>query len=272
MKYLDRKSLIKTIYTLMMTDGHISDVESKLFEEIGFEVDPDGFASYKDEITSECTEKLGGALEDPDYYDILQEYIDSLVVDDLCDATVTPRYIIWNLFAVAYNEEIIDQEELRLIRHVSRTLEMNKTDYLELEQYMKTVIDLRREKSLLESSSEPYSETRSMVEEVELRQKTIIEAVTALMCDEAYEYQQKLKSLSPRDESQFKQRLDVAASKASETAGRVASSVKMTINDKVAPAASGIGKGIQKGFNATTQTIGKAGSSLLQSLKNKEGQ
>ncbi len=270
MKYLDRKGVIKTIYSLMMTDGTILDTESKQFEEIGSEIDPEGFVSYKDAIISECTEKLSDAINDPDYYDILQEYIDSLVVDVISVDVVTPRYVIWNLFAVAYNEEHIDQEELRLIRHVSRTLEMSKTDYLELEQYMKTVIDLRRKKTMLESSTKSYSEIRPMVEEIELRQKTIVESVTSLMCDEAYEYQQKLKMHNTEDESQIKQKFDVVASKTSETAEKVATNVKTTFNDKVAPAASELGKGIKKGFSATTRTIGKTGSSLFQKLKNKD--
>ena len=36
MKYIDKRGLIKTIYSLMMTDGHISYTESKQFEEICF--------------------------------------------------------------------------------------------------------------------------------------------------------------------------------------------------------------------------------------------
>ena len=48
MKYLERRGLIKTIYSLMMTDKHITDYESNQFDEIGLEIDPEEFNSYKE--------------------------------------------------------------------------------------------------------------------------------------------------------------------------------------------------------------------------------
>ena len=273
MKYLERRGLIKTIYSLMMTDKHITDYESNQFDEIGLEIDPEGFNSYKEDVINECKAALSDSLNDPDYYDILQEYIDSLVCEVLSADVLTPRYVIWNLFAVAYNEETIDHEELRLIRHVSRTLEMSKTDYLELEQYMKTVIELRKERQMLESSSKPYSEIRPLVEEVEIRQKAIITSVTALIGDEAYEYQKRIQSIKPKEDSQIKKTFDSATSMVSDTAGKVASNVKTTMNEKVAPTANNIGNGIVKGFTKTTNAIGSAlfGKSKKQDDK-QEGQ
>lgn len=272
MKYIERRGLIKTIYSLMMTDKHVTDYESSQFDEIGMEIDPDGFNSYKDEVINECQTALSSYLNDPDYYDILQEYIDSLVCEVLSPDVLTPRYVIWNLFAVAYNEETIDQDELRLIRHVSRTLEMSRVDYLELEQYMKTVIELRKERLMLESSSKPYSEIRPLVEEVELRQKAIVTSVTALIGDEAYEYQKQIQSIKPKEESQIKKTFDSATTLVSDTAGKVATNVKTTMNEKVAPTANNIGNEIFRGFTKTTSTIGNAlfGKGKKQDSKQEE--
>ena len=270
MKYLDRIGLIKTIYCLMMTDRNLSNEEMKQFEEIGAEIDPTDFDHFKEDIITECNEKLLKYKNDPDYYDILQEYIDTFVKDNLNSDTLATRYTIWNLFAVAYNEEQIDQDEMRLIRHVSRTLNMSKADYLEMEQYMKTIVDLRCEKAMLESSSKQYSEIRPMVDSIELRQRTIMQSVTTLINDETYELQLEMQELSVEEKPPIRQKFDSLSSKASETAGKVSTNMKETLSDKVVPVAGELGKGIKKGFNVTAKSLGKAGSSIFTKINRKD--
>ena len=109
-----------------------------------------------------------------------------------------------------------------------------------------------------------------MVEEVDLRQKTILESVSALINDEINEYQLKLETIGKTSDSTIKQRIDSATAKTSETAGKIAVNVKTAFNDKVVPAAGDIGKGIKKGFGVTTKTLGKAGKSMLNRFNSKE--
>lgn len=270
MKYLDRKGLVQIIYGIMMTDGQISESEAKQFDEIGLEIDPDGFLEYKDNLVSDCNERLSKYIDDQDYYDILQEYIDSMIVDLEPEHLVVPRYVIWNLFAVAYNEETLDMEEQRLIRHVARSLDMSKADYLELEQYMKSIVEMRLELKSLESSDKPYVEIRPRIELNKQRQKTIMDSVATLISDELYEYSQKSKNVGGDNKSNIGEKISIATNKVSDTAGKVATNVKSKYASKIAPKAAVLGAEAKQGLMSAAKTFGGVSSVFVNRMKSKD--
>ena len=270
MKYLDRKGLVQIIYGIMMTDGQISESEAKQFDEIGLEIDPDGFLEYKDNLVSDCNERLSKYIDDQDYYDILQEYIDSMIIDLEPEHLVVPRYVIWNLFAVAYNEETLDMEEQRLIRHVARSLDMSKADYLELEQYMKSIVEMRLELKSLESSNKPYVEIRPRIELNKQRQKTIMDSVATLISDELYEYSQKSKNVGGDNKSNIGEKISIATNKVSDTAGKVATNVKSKYASKIAPKAAVLGAEAKQGLMSAAKTFGGVSSVFVNRMKSKD--
>lgn len=270
MKYLDRKGLVQIIYGIMMTDGQISESEAKQFDEIGLEIDPDGFLEYKDNLVSDCNERLSKYIDDQDYYDILQEYIDSMIIDLEPEHLVVPRYVIWNLFAVAYNEETLDMEEQRLIRHVARSLDMSKADYLELEQYMKSIVEMRLELKSLESSNKPYVEIRPRIELNKQRQKTIMDSVATLISDELYEYSQKSKNVGGDNKSSIGEKISIATNKVSDTAGKVATNVKSKYASKIAPKAAVLGAEAKQGLMSAAKTFGGVSSVFVNRMKSKD--
>ena len=270
MKYLDRKGLVQIIYGIMMADGQISESEAKQFDEIGLEIDPDGFLEYKDNLVSDCNERLSKYIDDQDYYDILQEYIDSMIVYLEPEHLVVPRYVIWNLFAVAYNEETLDMEEQRLIRHVARSLDMSKADYLELEQYMKSIVEMRLELKSLESSDKPYVEIRPRIELNKQRQKTIMDSVATLISDELYEYSQKSKNVGGDNKSNIWEKISIATNKVSDTAGKVATNVKSKYASKIAPKAAVLGAEAKQGLMSAAKTFGGVSSVFVNRMKSKD--
>lgn len=267
MKYLDNRGLVKTIYVLMLVDGIVTDTEMSQFLEIGVEIDTEGFSGYKDEIIKECNERLTHLADDQDYYDILQEYVDSIIDSSSSTDIVVPSFVIWNLFAVAYNEQELDEDELRLIRHIARKMNMDKSIYLELESYMKTMVDLESELSLLNASSSPYSEIRPRVDEVERRKNTILEAVKTLINDEVYSHSQP--DECEEKTSEIKQKMEQVADKLHDSTEATLKNMKTTFSEKVAPAASDVGDKLKKGFKTTTQSISDKSTSILSRFKKK---
>ena len=193
MKIYETRSAIKIFYYLLAIDGTIDDVELGHFRSIGLSMDPTHFMDYCDEIENECKKLTINA--DEEQYDLISEAVDEALTHEAKndDQGITPRLLVWDLFAAAFCNEEYDESEKRLINHVARKTGVDKSIVLEMEQMMKTLTSIQNEINWAQQTNRPYPEIRPIVDELEKRQAVISEAAEYLIADEIdadnpYEY------------------------------------------------------------------------------------
>ena len=193
MKIYETRSVIKIFYYLLAIDGDIDDVEIGHFRSIGLSMDPTHFMDYSEEIENSCKALMSDA--ETDRYDLISEAVDDALTNKAMndDQGITPRLLIWDLFAAAFCNENYDDAEKRLINHIARKTGVDKSVVLEMETMMKTLTSIQGEINWVQQTNRPYSEVRPIVEELENRQAVITEAAEYLIADEIdadnpYEY------------------------------------------------------------------------------------
>lgn len=186
MKVYETKSALKVFYYLMAIDGAVGEDELNRFYEIGEELDRKNFDSYRDKLAEECKNHINSAEADDDYYDVIQESADAALRHEAKedDKGLTPRLLLWDLFAVAFSNNEYNASEKKLIAHIARISDVEKSILSEMEQMMQTAISVQREMTWLQQRDKPYSEIRPLIDELENRIQVISNAATALIEDE----------------------------------------------------------------------------------------
>ncbi len=182
----EKKSAITCFYYLIAVDSDIHDIEMDVFESIANEIDPDNYPSYKESIIEDYNKQLESQIDDEDYYDVIVEGVDKVLVSRGYYDGVSPRLLLWNLLVVAFADNDYSKEERRLIKHIVRKSEIEKDVFLEMEELMKANVALDKEIQTLNDSDKPYKEIRPLVEELEERKQVIINSALALIEDEGY--------------------------------------------------------------------------------------
>ena len=184
MKIYATRSVIKIFYYLLAIDGTIDDVELGHFRSIGLSMDPAHFMDYCDEIENECKKLTINA--DDEQYDLISEAVDEALTHRARndDQGITPRLLVWDLFAAAFCNEEYDEYEKRLINHIARKTGVDKSVVLEMEQMMKTLTSIQNEINWAQQTNRPYPEIRPIIDELEKRQKVITESAEFLIADE----------------------------------------------------------------------------------------
>lgn len=193
MKIYETHSVIKIFYYLLAIDGAIDDVELGHFRSIGLSMDPTHFMDYCDEIENSCKKLMSDAGNEQ--YDLISEAVDETLTHEAKndDQGITPRLLVWDLFAAAFCNEDYDDSEKRLINHVARKTGVDKSVVLEMETMMKTLASIQNEIDWVQKTNRPYAEIRPIVDELEKRQAVITQSAEFLIADEIdadnpYEY------------------------------------------------------------------------------------
>lgn len=244
MKIYETRSVIKIFYYLLAIDGAIDDVELGHFRSIGLSMDPTHFMEYRDELENECKRQALDTSDDR--YDLISEAVDEALAHQAKndDQGITPRLLIWDLFAAAFCNGEYDKSEKRLINHVARKTGVDNSVVLEMETMMKTLSSIQDEINWVQQTSRPYAEIRPIVEELEERQAVISESAEFLIADEIdsdnpYEYKPDF--------------FDKTKSKIEETVKPVTDKVGAA----VVPAARNVGKAAQNTAKSVFKSIGK---------------
>ena len=254
-KVVSKKSALKVFYYLMAIDG-VSYFEQECFEGIGSELLGEEFSVINQEIISECESVVASIEVDDERYDVIQEGIDRALneVVEKVDDGVAPRLLIWDMLTLAHSDSDYSEGENRLISHVARLLQIDKSVLVEMKQLISVARSVLDEKNELEASTRPYSEIRPLIDEVEKRQQTIVEAAKALIADDfVLEY----------DTRQKKEENAIIA-----TGKRIGGSVVdggKKIGESVAPLAKSIGKLAVSGASGFAEGAGK----LISKVKRK---
>ena len=185
MKIIGFKGVLKVFYYLMAIDG-VTDVELDRFKEIGQELMGNKFDSICNETIGLCNVTLESIDSEENRFDSIQGAIDDALKHQVYDLKfgVVPRLILWDMISIAYSDGAYTEEENRLIGHVARILEVDKSVLVEMKQLMITGLSIYDEQTELEKSERPYCEVKPLIDELEKRKCTIIEAVNALIEDD----------------------------------------------------------------------------------------
>ncbi len=179
---ISTRNAIKVIYYLMAADGEVFHSEEEKFDAIGAESDPD-FAENKEQIVKECKNQMDKAIDPEDYYDVLQDGVAFALSPSVQteNAFITPKLLIWDLLTVAYSDESYDETERRLLKHIVRKLNIDKSVFLEMESSILALMDLEKELSWIKTTDRPYLTIDAMVNELANRKNVIFESVKDLI-------------------------------------------------------------------------------------------
>ena len=258
MRIIEKKNAMKVFYYLMAVDGDVSSAKMEKFDEIGHEIDGDAFADYRDAISDECSMQINTASGDDDFYDVIQEGMDEALNDETADesSSIPARLLVWNMLAIAFSNDEYSEAERRIISHVVRFTKVDKSVFLEMEQLIKTEASVERENKWIQASGKPYAEVRPVVEELEKRQKIIVESARALIEDE-------IVSDSPYIEEEKRRVFDDAMTKISEKINPIA----YEIGSKTAVVADETKRKIGETVNPAVADIKAGASKLLGKIK-----
>lgn len=181
-KAISTKNAIKIIYYLMAADGEIFHSEEEKFDSIGKELDPD-FAANKEQIVRECREQLDKVIDTDDYYDVVQDGVEDAIITSMRtqDSFITPKLLVWNLLTIAYSDENYDETERKLLKYIVRKMDIDKSEFLEMESSILTLMDLEKELAWIKTTNRPYLTIESMVNEIQDRKSVIFESVKDLI-------------------------------------------------------------------------------------------
>ena len=184
----DKKAVIQAFYYLMAVDGGITADEIICFDEIGGTLDPIEFPLYRDEVIDECEQQIKTVIDEEDHYEVVLEGVDMSLSAQIQDTEngVSVRFLVWNMLVIAFSNKNYSSFERRLIKHIVRVWNMDRSVFLEMEQIIKTHSDIMSELEWINQSSRPYSEIRPIVDELERRQNVVLNCAKQLIEDELY--------------------------------------------------------------------------------------
>jgi len=185
-KTIANKNAMKVFYYLLAVDGDVSSEEIESLDNIGCQVDSDEYFEYKNNIISSCKKHIASAIEGEKHYDVILKGINKALRSKSNSESqgVPVRFIVWNMLAMAFNNDEYSDIVKAVITNVVYVTKMDRSVFLEMEQHMQTVAAIVKENERIQASGKPYSEVRPFVEELEYRQKVILESAMALIGDE----------------------------------------------------------------------------------------
>ena len=181
-KLISGKGAAKIIYYLMAADGEVFHDEEEKYYDICRELYKN-FDSDKDDIKKECTHQLEKVIDTEDYYDVMIEGMAEAIADaqDKVKVGISPKLLLWDLLVIAYSDEQYSESERKLIKYVSRKLDISKSVFLEMENSMLTLMALEEEEAWIKGTDRPYIQIEKEVKEIEERKATVMESVQNLI-------------------------------------------------------------------------------------------
>lgn len=184
MKKYGVKSAVAAFYYLAMADGNVSQEELEKFDEIGNSIDPEHFAEYREELIVSCESQKDRMIDEEDYADVILEALDRSLEPAEGEEGVASRMLIWNMLVISIADEDYSQSERRLIKHLVRMTETEKSVFLEMEQLINAYFAVQRERASLADSERPYREMAPVMEQLNKREQDLARIAQDLIADE----------------------------------------------------------------------------------------
>ncbi|KFI67602.1 hypothetical protein [Bifidobacterium magnum] len=180
------KGALTACYYLIALDGTTAQRELDLFDELGNELDPKHFRNYRNKIVDQHSARMAGAHDSQERYELSSEGMDEALKDHGVGNTegVTPRLLLWDMLALIHADGNATDDERRLVHHVIRTSIRQQRVADQMEQLMHACVAVGRELERVKNSSLSYAQAEAKVNELTLRQETLVNAAQALIHDE----------------------------------------------------------------------------------------
>lgn len=175
---------LRVFYFLMSADGslHEDEVEkfNAIFDEIG-----SSCSLSKEELVASCEEQLEVNASSispliPAMTCVDQTLLSAYEIEE-GEVPISPKLLVWDLFAVAFSDGSCDPAERELINHVARFLDVDETTLMEMESSTLAIYDIERELDWVKTTDRPYLAVESVVNELESRKAAAFEGVQALI-------------------------------------------------------------------------------------------
>lgn len=179
---ITHEEAIKIIYYLMAVDGSIDAEEEERFDAVAKEIDSSFDKTKKQKLVEECRHQLDKAIDEEDYYDVVQEGVDEVFKDHSSNSGysfrflfggVTGKLVLWNMLVIAFSDEKYTEGERKLIKFVMRKMNVDKTLFFEMENTIKAIMAIDKEEKWLKTTSRPYSVIEAHINELEDRKNVI---------------------------------------------------------------------------------------------------
>ena len=189
MLVIQKKSAVSVFYALIAVDGEVGADELQKLDELGNELDPESYATYRDEVIAEELALHEKLIDEEDLYDVFAEYVHDALGDAVSDLQqgVPSRLLLWDMLTLAFSNNDYAAAQRRLIKHVARVAGIQASVFLEMEQLMQTFITVEKERAWLKTSNRPYSEIEPIVTELDDRIRVLAASAEALIGDELLE-------------------------------------------------------------------------------------
>lgn len=266
MRIYETKSALKAFYYLLAVDGDIDEAELEHFHSIGMSIDPGRFGEYEETIKNEC--KLTLIKAEGYEYDLILEGVDEALTHEAPedDQGLTPRLLVWDLFAAAFSNGVYNDYEKRLINHIARKVDVDKSIILEMEQMMNTLTSIQKEIDWANQVERSDEEMKPIIDELEKRQGVITRAAEYLIADEIdhdnpYEYK-------PDFFDKTKSEIDKRVKPVTDKIGQTVKPVTDKVGTAVAPVTDKIGQTVKP----VAQKVGSAVVPVASKAKDKTGE
>lgn len=174
------RSFIALLCYLAAADGSVSQAEKEKISAISTDLDGDANANHLETI-DEFVMQVHNESDEFGYLAAAKMNARRM----LEGATLTDqekKVICWNLFAVA-SADGLSTSESDFIRYVCEQTNLDKAIVEELSNYNDAITELGAVKDRMRTSNKSFSEIEPLVDEIIVRERTIIKAAEALVTD-----------------------------------------------------------------------------------------
>lgn len=190
-KKLKTREALLIIYYLMAVDGEICQAEEDKFITICEALDPDFNEEAKEMISKRCQKQLDKVIDEDEYYDVIKEGVEACLQEEYIEHAqikflgrppfIDGRLLVWDLLTIAFSDGKYTEEERKLIKLVTRKLDIDKSLLLEMENSIKTILALDREEAWLRKTNRSYTSIESLINEISNRRNIIKRSVDQLI-------------------------------------------------------------------------------------------
>ena len=179
---LSTDSALKIIYYLMAVNKKITHEEEEKYNLIGKELDPN-FDDNRERIVRVCKKHMEKTAGDDDYYNVIQRGVRTAISlsKPTKDSIITPKLLVWDLLTIAYSDNHYDKSERKLIRYIVKKLNVDESEFLEMESSFLTLIDLQKESEWIKGTDRQYKAIEEIINELADRKAVILESVNDLI-------------------------------------------------------------------------------------------
>ncbi len=178
------KDALQVFYLLMAVDGSIDAEELDRFVSIGNELDS-SFEEHRSVIIDDCESVIGKSVDSEDRYDLVHDKVGDILRSSSAEGknVINGKLLLWDLLVIAYSNEKFSKDEERLIRYITRVLDVDPVIISEMELAIKTVKAIEEEEAFLKNSDRRYAEIEPKLDELQDRKNVVIQSAYALVLD-----------------------------------------------------------------------------------------